>query len=764
MAFTLTFLGTSTKYRPQKPKPNDINEVFYAPRGETLSYIHSRIADEHGSNHPAYHISNHPAYHIQEAEVDEEDLVNIQPIDESYRTAFLLEGPNVLGDNLYDIIGAGVYQTILAIIRGEQTINITGHSRGAVESILASHELNRIKNALQNNPSPESADALVDLLCDSNCPTLTDKAKEGLRKHFAAGKEQLFERFDVLKNGIQNVRVNVFAVDPVPGGNVHGIPAGQCLDDRYYKVPPIVQEYKQIILENERSRGFKPIVPQVEDPSATTRFSLINLPGHHGSATGGPLDHNKNSIQTLGASAEASTREVQDVAMYLLYDFMSQHGVAFDRNTRAPLDGYEVNALDTLFETYATDPASQTAIKLATYKKILENREEYARFNLTHYGTGCEGDIQALLGIPRPTSRPIHFHNRADTALSSVIPFQSKAFVNAHHATIYLEHLFGRPPEANPAKHLISIIEQVHANPHMLDTVLQDDTDGTIKTEIRSSMQTLLSEVVQRYLRNSLPEAEKTDSIRAINLAFAFSKGSDTSLATLAPVLKNHLVDNLFTNVRNLVQSNFKDLSVLTFALDEEHPEEYFKSTRAESESDTELSLFEFTLEKAAQFDELKEHIETLADKIENDSAYQATLKQEAKRLGFYREALCYFYAKAVANSRIKLPKNKEPFRKEIKALAKKLSHTQKNEPTFQDTDTAYSTFIKVLSGFSIALGAVATALAITALILSTTGLLAPSLLLATGVSLAAVGIFSLVNQNDNASCHDKVTQTDLAP
>lgn len=281
MAFTLTFLGTCTEYHPA---PSSLNN----PRGMTLSYLHSRIQNP--------------------------TLKSIQ------------NGPELLGQNIYNIIANGVDSALDAILSGERTLNFLGHSRGGIEAILTSHELQRIQDLLQNTDQIDSADTLLNLLCDSHCVTDNGQTAAQLRMLLEPKKELLFQKLGALKN--LSLNVNILALDPVPGGSVLGITAGQCLDDRFYFIPPIVSDYQQMIPENERSRGFKSVVPRAMD-ATRTNIKLINIPGHHSTLTGNPNAQDGRTVQALGMPEDASTSDVQDITLYEGYDFLTRHGVVY---------------------------------------------------------------------------------------------------------------------------------------------------------------------------------------------------------------------------------------------------------------------------------------------------------------------------------------------------------------------------------------------------------------------------------------------------
>ncbi len=181
MAYTLTLLGTDTTFTP---KP-DTGYKY----GETLSYV-STLVDRQGEQ--AQLSDDIPKYRNS----------NITVVD----------GPDTMGKAVGDRIARGVASILEAISRGETDISIMAHSRGAVEAILVAHELERIQENCKQGK--DSAD-----LMNSKCPLTKTAMKD---------QKSTFDSLNLagIANNINNVKLSIFNIDPVPGGDFLGAPVG----------------------------------------------------------------------------------------------------------------------------------------------------------------------------------------------------------------------------------------------------------------------------------------------------------------------------------------------------------------------------------------------------------------------------------------------------------------------------------------------------------------------------------------------------------
>ncbi|HAT9590997.1 TPA: hypothetical protein JBD08_11410 [Legionella pneumophila subsp. pneumophila] len=396
MAYTLTLLGTDTTFTP---KP-DTGYKY----GETLSYV-STLVDRQGEQ--AQLSDDIPKYRNS----------NITVVD----------GPDTMGKAVGGRIARGVASILEAISRGETDISIMAHSRGAVEAILVAHELERIQENFKQGKG--SAD-----LRNSKCP-LTKTAMEAQKDTY----ESL--NLEGIANNINNVKLSIFNIDPVPGGDFLGAPVGW-KDERFFRVPKIVKEYEQCVYENERTRCFKAIVPKCD--SSDTKFNLFSLPGHHGTGSGNLNDQQSSPIKIEGKTTE----HAQQLMIIKLIDFLTRNGVAIKPGQNSDEEQVNNPSFDDLIQPLFDDgKIKKEELKekyLTLYQEIAKNKAAYEHFNTTSYPVlGQEQSIQKWFGRYRDDRIILHQVYK-DAFLSDVLPhLPGGHFVNYDHARLTINQELG---------------------------------------------------------------------------------------------------------------------------------------------------------------------------------------------------------------------------------------------------------------------------------------------------------------------------------
>ncbi len=730
MAFTLTLLGTDTQYKPDGYIPN-------TPSGETLSFISSRIkSSEH--HVPTFHYDSDEDINVVEG--SDAAAATINP--GHYRDQiYVINGPDTSGHNAYDKVAEGLRALLDPIARGENIINIIGHSRGAVESIIVAHEIQRIQDTLRKHPEFDSIDEIIDAIANSD----NEKTKAVLTKLLLPLKQNKdVHKVQAIAAGFRNttaaIELNIFSLDPVPGDFVLLLSLHKWTDNRYFSLPPIVRDYRQIILENERSRGFRAIIPRVEDPEHT-QFSLLNMPGHHGTASGNPYS------QQLFDLKKGNTSHVQLITICQLHDFLSQHGVSFDSAAEWHLDGF--------FASYNNATKNQRAqIRKTTYDQILENKSAYEAFDHTAYITTQDHGISRHIIGGYINDRIVYYHNAAETHMRSVLPFNTQGYINAEHACLALNldtHFNGE----NAAEQLIGFT-QCFLGGHPEEEQLVAMFDPTQQKpdfikHIVYGLHALVENVVQTYLRNNLSDEHKNIIVQALAHIVEFSAHlcrEDNGLI-LSPV-KASLMDKLRSVLIEQVNSQFDDLSTLVHALNAD---------------DLDPTLILNAFEKYQQFKACKKHLDELLElNFQEDD--RPVFEKQSLRLKFYAESVVFFCAQALVNQDLELPDEltTEPFGEKVQAVINgllrgnhpQLLATQQQFAALQaalgdveddldlDLDTAImdGVSLQLLGAFSLALGAAAVALAFTTLAAMHLGLLVIVPVAAVGVGLAAFGLF----------------------
>ncbi|MGL5742692.1 MAG: hypothetical protein ACRCXC_09190 [Legionella sp.] len=192
----------------------------YYPKGETLSIANALIkTKEKPVVIESVKLHKYP-YHSLEATI--------------------VNGPETNATNVGEKIGLGLAAALNAIVRGQTVINMTAHSRGAVESWLITHELNSVKELIS---SCVNVDQLLKLLTEQQTARQKGKPLNNTPDIIAALKSQLPKTsdskeqwFNALKANIGEVSVNLFAIDPV-----HGDCWPITWVDERFTLPPIVK-------------------------------------------------------------------------------------------------------------------------------------------------------------------------------------------------------------------------------------------------------------------------------------------------------------------------------------------------------------------------------------------------------------------------------------------------------------------------------------------------------------------------------------------
>ena len=498
MTYVLTLLGTDTTF-----SPGHVDNAY--DKAETLSYVSTLIP---GNPLPTDKVTEY-----------KNDKVAV------------VDGPTTLGSEVGDRIARGVLSILEAISRGETDISIIAHSRGAVEAILVAHELERIQTLLAtadlSNDSAVKAQ-LIDSACKYTKAAMNDP--HGV----AFNKLNLSE----IAKHIGKVKVSMFNIDPVPGGNYMAITKASSLawrDPRFYVLPKIVKEYEQYTYENERTRCFKPIVPKCA--STETKFKLCSLPGHHGTGSGNLKSQQRTDVP------KGTTEHVQELVLLKIVDFLTRNGVTVsaELNDSDPF----ANKVALLLKDPLT-PERFEGLYFDLYKEILANKEAYTHFNTTAYAT--LGQEQALLKWLWKVvdQRIVHHQAHNDTFLETIVPpVPGDHFLNYEHARIHLN----RELHLNKGLSLSETIQQ--ASNRLVElcrhrkqlTDLKDLTASVMGDSLVPALETkqgfdllleglgmLIEEVKRPYLQDQFTDPDVSAELYQV-VSEAFDKFKDKNLA-----------------------------------------------------------------------------------------------------------------------------------------------------------------------------------------------------------------------------------------
>jgi hypothetical protein len=587
MTFTLTLLGTDVSYQ-EKP------DSFYT-RGETLSTVSSLIKGE-----PCEGPSTDPITHRLNQAIT------------------VIKGPDTLGYEVGDRIARGVLRFLEAINQGENKLVMLGFSRGGVEAILIAHELQRLKQLI----AQEGFD--LSQAINSPCPyTKAAFSRDEDRKKLI----DLLGQIAQSPKKMDEVHLALFNLDPVPGGTVFGAPTGW-FDARYFEIPQIVDDYQQIVYENERSRGFKTLHTQPE--SLHTEFKLKSIPGHHGTGSGNHRDQNGRPLPSHLANKE--THHVQQLVFLNMIDFLISHGVAIDVGRNKDLEP----GLKALLEEYLNGPRSTQQLYLSIYNDIHANLEAYRHFNTTHYDyLDKEQSLEGLIYTIDP-QRLLYSKDPSIKTLDKVIPkFGFESFVNMEHALLYFNekmklngHQTLSAKVSNGIDFIVEVIEKhsrttsptgEDADYHWAEEGFHND-DRIVDVFFQQAVCALIDNVSSTYLDgNTLTRSEREELLKAVELAFnRLEPHSQTELGA-------RVVLQMKQTLSKAVKTKFQSLIETTSSMDcqlnpQDHSEPQEPGTRDSAIIDGIALRFYAAKEPSEQVKEagvLYSHLETFRTSLE---------------------------------------------------------------------------------------------------------------------------------------------------
>ncbi len=300
-------------------------------------------------------------------------------------------GPDTTGTFVHDRIVSGLMIVLNAMMRGESVINVTGFSRGSVEVIHMLHELQRIKDYLNDTSKPQSVDQIVDYICE-RCYNPPGYFTGGwrtnrLNTYYKVALTQVLADpavLQCLRDTINMVQLNVMLLDPVPGFcNSNNLPYLKWRAPMHYVAPAMIKKLTVVYMSDERSVGFRAVWIN-PTPGAATQIIRTHLPGFHSTANGNCVNH--TPAITLNSSAQfpfTDMRDVQHLYLYKLLQFAVQNGVKLT-TAEALSDRY----LTPIFRQFIQKQASrveQQHFMLLCYRRIAAHLSAYQQTRATYY-------------------------------------------------------------------------------------------------------------------------------------------------------------------------------------------------------------------------------------------------------------------------------------------------------------------------------------------------------------------------------------------
>ncbi|WP_058448824.1 hypothetical protein [Legionella jamestowniensis] len=550
--YFLFLLGTDTVFTetPTITLENPIDKKSYE-RGETLSYAAQAVVSLLG----------------EKAEVTKSN----NPLSYSSPSVDVVNGPTTLGSEVGERIAQAVFLALRALASGKQTIQISAHSRGAVESILVMHELKRIQTALENEPQK----SLFEILNASPCSYTSTAIGKFFKKTDAEADVRGAElRAELLKR-LKEAKINSFLIDPVPGGGFLKIPGIAWKDERFFE-QPACNSYELLLYRDERTRCFTPIVPNGMQP--------LIIPGHHGSASGNR--YNQQLMEVPNTIEHRDTTTVQDLVLCKLFHFFHQSTGIFKPA------GYHLNlahdALDNVLNQFLNATESERYQVILQHYLAVEKNDEAFRY----FANGSYAYLGAQYTKER--ERFVHYRGNRHDKMVNVAPQMHGSFVNPEHAMLYLRDFIqlDRLVVATPdtlvkaiTNAMQAIIAEMVANkkePSKLLKLVQAKQGRAI---LFDGLSICIDVISQKYLRNHLTIEEATllrnviqEPFEVLNTALAGANGelSENNQAILSECrefLKNRLKQTIETHYHSILEQVDELDNQISFAL--ASPEEF---------------------------------------------------------------------------------------------------------------------------------------------------------------------------------------------
>lgn len=540
--FTLTLLGTLTDFTPQlkdaaKLTPHTKGaKVKEYPKGETLSLVSTLIKT------------------VVAPITTKVDLKNSYPFQADEIT--VVNGPKTDGSNVGEKIAQGLAALLKAIARGQKRLNMIAHSRGAVEAILITHELEAIQIISAGCATFEE---VVKQLTEqqtkrhkskptNNTPDIIEPLKAQMN---LIPKEQQEQWFTALKTNLSSVFINFFGIDPVPG---------DCFpvtwyDERFFVLPEIIKNIELIYYANEHSDwGFTPICPEVVSKEQQN-FVRYSMPGHHGTGSNG----DNASQQGIIVSTDGSkTTHVQKLMLVKLLHFLSKQGVEFK-------DGTQIFRQHTaLGRKYLGVGSSSESIDIATldyptifralYAEIAKHQTAYEAYNVTNY---------SYMGLSkqRRTLYKKHTYGLFNDMFTSYL-----GYVNEEHASLVQAHffkIFGLDTKRSPTEMINTACSALEE--HIKKIASKDPSILDFDMTRRNVLETfgiVIQKVSQHYLTDDwrFIEEQKITLYQAIISLLTKLKERSTTDNIIILQFVTKLISLSYISINNSLLLQYRDL------------------------------------------------------------------------------------------------------------------------------------------------------------------------------------------------------------
>lgn len=534
--YFLFLLGTDTTFvtEPTQHLPKGTAGRRDYKRGETLSYAARVVAQLKGET-PLIDLTQSPSPFRSES-------------------VAVLNGPTTRGTEVGNRIAWALFLVLRAVLDGKQSLQLTAHSRGAVEAILLMHELERVSQCISDCPGK----SLLDIFSETPCRYTKAAVRELFVDTTLASVDQTLFRRE-LSRRLASLQINAFLIDPVPGESVLGFGGW---DDPRFSKKPRCERAELLLYRDERSAYFVPIVP--EGIQATI------IPGHHGSGSGNQYDQQSRkpwkTARDIKWSTKGCTTTVQNLVLCKLLHFWNEAQVI----PPGGLCGIDLGhpGLTTVLNTYL-EADNKHAILLQQYDAVHENDRFYRQFANGSYA--WVGRVTSL----DQKHRLVHFREQRNESMAVLESTSQIHFVNTEHAARYLQGLISDlVPTIDPVAGCksaseiasdVTVLLQgiVSSIIEPIDTALCEALNTPIARIVLFEAISMRTELVsQKYLRNHLGLAEKTVLMEAITTSFSSLLTAKASLAeqpeSESVLLKRAIIDECQSKLQDSLKETIE--------------------------------------------------------------------------------------------------------------------------------------------------------------------------------------------------------------
>lgn len=589
----LFLLGTAVNYID---RPTKIEEDKFYIRGETFSYTAQVVS----------HILGEKDDVVKHADAAD-------PKSENYAHAYhspsvdVINGPDTPGFEIGDRLAKALLLALGAVAEGKDELHISGFSRGAVESIVLTHELERVKEQLKADleKAPDKRQSLGTIIANSSSvPGLSlirdpSYTKAELNKLVDKDKEDDDEELKrTLLENLEKLQVHLFALDPVPGGNFAKVARiGWQEEKHFYTLPEFVVKKHEFVQQHETSNCFKPIIP--------LGMPYEVIPGCHGTGDGNQFDHNGDPVPDKFAHMDLSG--VQDLVLRRWYDFTFPE----------QMEDFEIDLghpeLDAVSNAYLPEKErGRNEQLLQNYKIISKNYPAFEWLASRNYN-----------GLGRyMAERMVHFHQRGNVSIRQLDVHGGGKFLNLQHVQLWmsnqlsafnffektlLEQVEWLQDNIENAFKEVDLSHSIGDETQMIANLVANEKNHPLLIE---SLSFLVNTVTQTYMRNHLSEKDRSACRDCVIKTFESLEAAKRNLKSA------ELAGNIYNSIRHdLTTTMLKHQNALLSMAE--------KLLQEQDEPEEDIEVTDKEIEAVQEVDELKSSV---SKRIKNEKIRVARL------------------------------------------------------------------------------------------------------------------------------------------